>query len=105
MYYSDQLLSIPADKNRQAQLRSTDKLSNLTVLKKVAKSCLSAHFGASFIYFFSFLFFGTSHTLAVTCGVLAILVSLTPVYIALSNRQFNALFSCISIFNMAPVWF
>ena len=82
-----------------------DALANLTEHKKIAKSCLYSHFGASFIYFFSSLLFPDSHTLAVTCGVIAILVSFTPVFYAFSVKRFQLLFSCISIFNIAPIWF
>lgn len=82
-----------------------DALANLTEHKKIAKSCLYSHFGTSFIYFFSSLLFPDSHTLAVTCGVIAILVSFTPVFYAFSVKRFQLLFSCISIFNIAPIWF
>lgn len=78
---------------------------DLQELKKLSKSCLLAQFGASYIYFFSSLLFPGSHSLAVTCGVLAILISLTPVFYAWSRSRFQILFSCISVFNFAPIWF
>lgn len=105
MQYSNPSIPMPSRVGRTVNYPKYGDLSNLIELKKVAKSCLYANFGASFIYFVSFLLVPDSHTLAVSCGVLAILISLTPLYYAISNKRFETLFSCISIFNIAPIWF
>jgi hypothetical protein len=106
MYSTNQLISsIPQSPAQAARPISYGDVSSLVGLKKLAKSCLFAQFGASFIYFFASLAFSDSHTIAVTCGVLAILISFTPVYYAFSKKQFMLLFSCISIINIAPIWF
>jgi hypothetical protein len=106
MHYPNHLITMPAVNVRQAPnyLKAGD-VNSLLELKKIAKSCLLAQFAASFIYFFSSLFFPESHTLAVCCGVLAILVALTPIFYAVSNKRFILLFSCISAINMSPIWF
>lgn len=80
-------------------------VTGLLDLRKIAKLCLTAHFGASFIYFCCSLLFPESHTIAVICGVVAMLVSLTPIFFAISQKKFHTLFSCISVFNIAPIWF
>ncbi|MBC8053462.1 MAG: O-antigen ligase family protein [Sphingobacteriaceae bacterium] len=105
MQYHNPTLSMPAGNRLVAKPQKTGDVIGLLELKKMAKSCLLAQFGASFIYFFSSLFFPDSHSLAVTCGVLAILVSLTPVFYAVSNKRFILLFSCLTAINLSPIWF
>ncbi|MFD2161661.1 hypothetical protein ACFSJU_04600 [Paradesertivirga mongoliensis] len=105
MHYSNDIIAQPLPIRQKVHSAQAGDLSALSELKKIAISCLYAQFGASFIYFFSSLFFPDSHTMAVTCGVLAIFISLTPLFYAISKKRFQTLFSCISVFNIAPIWF
>jgi hypothetical protein len=85
-------------------LKSGD-IKSLQHLREIAKTCVYVQVAAAFIYFLSSLAYPTSNTVAVTCGVLAIMASLTPVYYAMYTKHFQSLFSCVSAFSLAPIWF
>ncbi|MBC7914992.1 MAG: hypothetical protein H7Y07_12815 [Pyrinomonadaceae bacterium] len=96
---------MPIAKRLPADYLKAGDINSILELKKIAWACLYAQFGTSFIYFLSFLLLPESHSTAVICGVLAILVSLTPIVYVFITKRFELLFSCISIFNIAPIWF
>lgn len=105
MYYANPSVSAPVQTRQAANYSKSGDLNSLHELNKLAKACLSVQFGSSFIYFFASLLAPESHIMAVSCGVLAIIASLTPVIYALSKARFQILFSCLSVFNIAPIWF
>lgn len=74
-------------------------------LKRVAWLSVALQYWAAVIYLFCSLLTPESNDAAVGCGVLAILIATTPVLYALFSKQFLVLFSCISAFNIAPIWF
>lgn len=83
----------------------TGKIDSLERLRKIAGLCSLLHFFASFFYLFCSFVFPQSNEMAVSCGILAIFISLTPIFYAISTRRFPLAFSCISVFNLAPIWF
>lgn len=97
-------LTMPAGVKPTTNSSYGDILSML-MLRRMSKACLYWQLGACFIYFFSSLLFPKSHTVAVSLGVLAIFVSLIPVFFVWSNKCFTVLLSCLSALNIAPIWF
>jgi len=81
------------------------EINTLLHLKKLAKTCLSFQLIAAPVYLLGSLVFPESNSLAVNFGFLAIIISLTPIFYALYKRHFPVLFSSISAFNVAPIWF
>ena len=79
--------------------------SVLVNLKKIAEICAFLQLYAAVVCLAGSLLFSNSTALAICCGYLAICVSLTPVLFALYKKNFALVFSCISVFNMAPIWF
>ena len=46
-----------------------------------------------------------SNSTAVSVGYLAIFISFFPILYFIFNRQFSSIFSCIVVYNIAPIWF
>lgn len=102
MLYTNQLV-MPSNLNPD-NTPSAD-LSGMLMLKKMAKACLYGQLAACFLYFFCSLLFPKSHTIAVTLGVVAIFISLIPLFFVWKNKCFTLLLSCLSALNIAPIWF
>jgi hypothetical protein len=77
----------------------------LSLLRKIALTCVYLQSIAALFFLFCFSVINPSHTLSVICGILAILISLTPLIYALIKKVFLTAFSCIAVFNLAPIWF
>ncbi|MBC7914993.1 MAG: hypothetical protein H7Y07_12820 [Pyrinomonadaceae bacterium] len=105
MHYPNSIASTPIHVRHTPNRVISGDINSLQELKKIARGCLYGQFGSLFFYFIISLLFPSSQAAAVLCGVLAISVSLYPVFYVIANTKFQLLFSCISIFNVAPIWF
>ncbi len=85
--------------------RERGERESLQHLKRLAAFCLRCNATGLLIFLIASLFFYKSNDIAVACSFLAILLSFAPVAYALYNKKFLLIFSCISAFNIAPVWF
>ena len=86
----------------------TDEKTNvvtLSLLKNIAAKCTYLNLVAAVLFLAISLFFSVSAELATMCGILAILVALFPAIYALQKKKLVLLFSGISVFNIAPIWF
>ncbi|MGC4036274.1 MAG: hypothetical protein QM764_09945 [Chitinophagaceae bacterium] len=82
-----------------------EKLINFHHLKKIARLCAILNFEVAIVSIVSSILFPQSNFMTICCGIIAILCSLTPVIYALYVKRFDLVFSCICIFNVAPIWF
>lgn len=86
-------------------LLQRDHNSPLVLLKDLALKCVYINFTGLVIFLGITLFVDVSPELAIFCGVLAILISLFPLFYVLYKKKPVLLFSGISILNIAPTWF
>ncbi|MFI5130107.1 MAG: O-antigen polymerase [Chitinophagales bacterium] len=75
------------------------------LLKNLATHCTYLNLAAIAIFLGISLFADITSELAIACSILAIFISLFPVLYALIKKQTALLFTCISVLNIAPVWF
>lgn len=87
-----------------ASLKSGD-IRSLQYMREIAIACVYVQLGLSFVYYFSSLLIPKSDSAAIICGILAIAASLTPVIYSYYKKNFQSVFSCITLFNLAPIWF
>ena len=84
------------------------KRENLTVvqtLQDLAVKCSYLNLAGIVLFLGVFLFADITPDLAVICGVVAILISFSPVIYAWQKKRTALLFSGISVVNIAPIWF
>lgn len=82
-----------------------DPAASLVGLRRLAWVCVLGQFWVAVVCLAGSILLSDSADFTVFSGVLACLACLTPVGYAAYRRQFSLLFSCISIFNLAPIWF
>jgi hypothetical protein len=75
------------------------------LLKDLAAKSIYLNLLAIAFFLGILIFLDASPGMAVSCGLLAILISLTPVIYAFQKRKISLLLSGISIVNLAPIWF
>jgi hypothetical protein len=90
---------------RPLRIIKQNEIIELIHFKKIASNCLFGQLISIFTFIFCYSILKPSNQIAISCGILAILISLTPLFYALSIKNLAILFSCISIFNLAPIWF
>ena len=73
--------------------------------RNIAKYSAAFQVVAIAIFLFFMSIYPASHSNALFCGLVAIIISFLPVLYSLSQRNFEIIFSCISLFNLAPIWF
>jgi hypothetical protein len=83
----------------------TDKAEDIIALRGVARLCVLCQFWLAVICLGGSILLDESAAFSVFCGVLACVSCLIPIGYALLKREFFTLFSCITIFNLAPIWF
>jgi hypothetical protein len=74
-------------------------------LKRIALRCLFFQLVAAIVFLFCSIISPESHQVAVACGVLAILTSLVPILYVFLTKKVVLIFSCLCVFNLAPIWF
>lgn len=104
MQYSNTIISKP-DISKLPESAEIGDMKGLHILRQIARRCLYAQFFAAFVYFFLSLVFPQSENAAILCGILAITISLTPIFYAFTQSSLVYVFSCISVINLAPIWF
>src|SRR5437868_11266006 len=77
----------------------------LQLLKNIAMKCSYLNLTAVVLFLGISLFVEVTPDLAIVCGIIAILVSLCPIFYFLQRKKIALLFSGISVLNIAPVWF
>jgi hypothetical protein len=82
-----------------------EKTVPLPWLKGLAAKCAYLNLVALVIFLAIYSFAEVSNSVALLCGILAILVALLPVFVAIQKKKFTVLFSGISVVNIAPIWF
>ena len=80
-------------------------VTSLQQLREMAWQCCCLQFIAALFYLLTEIFYSRSNGMAIACGIVAIFVSLYPVLYAVIKRKFSLVFSCITAFNLAPIWF
>jgi len=95
------MLSVPIDISSELSQSAED----LKVLRRMAWACVVLQLSACGCYIFCNQLYPYSHTLSVSCGYLAICISIFPVFYLIYRKRFPLVFSCISIYNLAPIWF
>lgn len=83
----------------------SDETAGLVELRRIAWVCVVCQFWVAIICLGGSIFLAESNDFTIFCGVLASISCLAPVAYALHKKQFFLLFSCVSIFNLAPIWF
>ena len=90
---------------QSSKLKNVGDIHSLLHLKNIAWTCIFLQYWGAIIYLFCSLVIPDSHDIAVGCGILAICISLAPVVYVFLHKKFILLLSCISAFNIAPIWF
>lgn len=86
---------------------STDAANpgGLADLRRVAWICAFCQFWVAVLCLGGSQLLADSHDFSVFCGVVACIGCIVPIIYALYKKRFFILFSCVSIFNLAPIWF
>lgn len=82
-----------------------DPADSLIELRRMAWLCVLCQFWVATICLAGSILVSGSADFTIFCGVLATISCLAPVAYAFYRKQFALLFSCVSIFNLAPIWF
>lgn len=98
-------LSPPADGHSAAPKKAVDKTVELVELRQVAWVCVVCQFWVATICLGGSILLSESPAFTIFCGVLACLSCIAPIIYALYRKKFFVVFSCVSIFNLAPIWF
>jgi O-Antigen ligase len=77
----------------------------LALLKNLAATCAYLNLAAIVLFLAIYSFTEVSGVMAILCGILAIVISLFPVFYAFQKKKIALLFSGLSILNIAPIWF
>jgi hypothetical protein len=80
-------------------------ITPLALLKNLAINCSFLNILAVVLFLGISLFVDPSHELATACGIVAILISLFPIFYAFQKKKIALLLSGISVLNIAPIWF
>src|SRR5690606_34901569 len=86
-------------------LNSFPTYGRFSTLKNVAFITTLLQFWAAIIYLSCSILFPDSASASIACGILAILLAVTPFLLILKENNYSLIFSCINIFNLAPIWF
>ncbi|HET6995902.1 MAG TPA: hypothetical protein VFI06_13010, partial [Chitinophagaceae bacterium] len=77
----------------------------LPQLKGLAVKCCYLNLAAVVVFLGLSLFVEVTQELSIICGILAILISLFPIFYSIERKKIALVFSGIAVFNIAPVWF
>jgi hypothetical protein len=101
-----QLLSPSPEVDRtSAPIKVVDKIAGLIELRQIAWICVVCQFWVATICLGGSILLSESPAFTILCGLLACLSCTAPIIYVLYRKNFFALFSCVSIFNLAPIWF
>ena len=82
-----------------------ENINVLQLLKDLAIKCSYLNLAGIVLFLGISLFVEVTPELAVICGIVAILISFSPVIYAVQKKKTALLFSGISVVNIAPIWF
>jgi len=79
--------------------------SQMLLLRRMAQFCAKLQLTSAFTSAILFTFFPNDQISVYISGYTALLVSLVPLVYCFVNKMIVLIFSCLVIFNVAPIWF
>lgn len=91
--------------NNFTKYTNSGDAKTLVSLRKLGITCCTFQGFLSIICLSGSAFFAKSNFIAIGCGILAIIISLIPIFYSIFNNKILLIFSCLTAFNIAPIWF